>query len=200
MRLWCEKADQSPAGRQVGSHVALGTADLLLAPLCNLSHLFPLVGCLGDTCLTRPLCLSPSLSSFISSIPFLPVSPACLGDTWLRLSLSLSHSDPGTRALPDNGSAARHEHNKIWRTTCQSPCQCRHEMKRKAGERCVPDSSVQRERLKNSQWGPLRSTEGRAACSCADESQTGVFFYLPPVTSFFALYFHSLFSLFLLPA
>lgn len=34
---------------------------------------------------------------------------------------------PLTRFLPDRDSA-RQEHNKIWRTACQSSCQCSHEI------------------------------------------------------------------------
>lgn len=56
------------------------------------------------------------------------------------------------------------------------------------GERRDGRLTVQRERLKNSQWGPVRSTEGPVARSCADASQTGVFFFLFPLLLLFVLF------------
>ena len=56
------------------------------------------------------------------------------------------------------------------------------------GERRDRRLTVQRERLKNSQWGPVRSAEGPVARSCADASQTGVFFFLFPLLRLFVLF------------
>lgn len=92
------------------------------------------------------LFLSPSL------FPNPPPPPLLLPPLFPPLSgwhLVGSLSDPGTFFVffpADEGfawqhSTARHEHNKKWRTTCQSPCQCRHEMKSGGEERWVLDSS-----------------------------------------------------------
>lgn len=67
------------------------------------------------------------------------------------------------------------------------------DMKWKVEERRDGCLTVQRERLKNSQRGPVRSAEGPMARSCADASQTGVFFF--PLLHLFVLFLF--FSLFL---
>lgn len=102
----------------------------------NLSHLSLYSGSLGDTWSTLSFFLPVSipLSSLTSYRPLSPSPsplslPACLGDTWLGLSLILGRLFPADEGFAWQHSAARHEHNKKWRTTCQSPCQCRHEMK-----------------------------------------------------------------------
>lgn len=143
--------------------------------------------------LSLSFCLKP-LSSLTSSTPPptppapLPLSPlfwpvwVTPGPVSLSFSLMLGRLFPADEGFAWQHSAARHEHNKKWRTTCQSPCQCRHEMKSEREERQEADSS-EGEIKKNSQWGPGRSSEASVAGSCADWSQTGVFFYLPPPTS-----------------
>lgn len=88
------------------------------------------------------LFLSPSLFPNPPSFSH-PSFPACLGDTWLGLSLIPGRFFffPADEGFAWQHSTARHEHNKKWRTTCQSPCQCRHEMKSGGEERWVLDSS-----------------------------------------------------------
>lgn len=92
--------------------------------------------------LVNPLFLPPRLDATL--FPYLmppPPFPACLGDTWLGLSLILGWLFPADEGFAWQHSAARHEHDKKWKTACQSPCQCRHEMKSEGEERWVLDSS-----------------------------------------------------------
>ncbi len=80
-----------------------------------------------------------------------------------------------TRALPDN--TAQPDTNIIKNEELLVRVPANAEMKWKVGEKRDECLTVQRERLKNSQWGPVRYAEGPMACSCADASQTGVFFF-----------------------
>lgn len=104
-----------------------------------------------------------------------------------------------TRALPDN--TAQPDTNIIKNEELLVRVPANADMKWKVGERRDGCLTVQRERLKNSQWGPVRSAEGPMACASADASQTGVFFYLhPPHTLLLLFVLSCLLSLFLLPA
>lgn len=128
-------------------------------------------------------CLNPSLLPYLIPPPLPPLPPLPL-PVWVTPGWVSLWSWDGffllTRALPDN--TAQPDTNIIKNEELLVRVPANADMKWKVGERRDGRLTVQRERLKNSQWGPVRSAEGPMARSCADASQTGVFFYLfsPP--------------------
>lgn len=182
---------------------------------CKLQYRFvntpTVAGSLTSSCSLPGWHLVNSLSLLLFLSPSLfPNPPLLLPPLFPRLSgwhLVGSLSDPGTffffflltRALPDN--TAQPDTNIIKNEELLVRVPANADMKWKVGERRDGCLTVQRERLKNSQWGPVRSAEGPMACASADASQTGVFFYLhPPHTLLLLFVLSCLLSLFLLPA
>lgn len=131
----------------------------------------------GPLSLSLSPCLNPS--SLKQPPPYPPTRPVWVTPGWVSL-WSWDGFFLLTRALPDNTPQPDTNIIKNEELLVRVPANA--DMKWKVGERKDGRLTVQRERLKNSQWGPVRSAEGPMARSCADASQTGVFFYLfsPP--------------------
>lgn len=131
---------------------------------------------------------SPSLSPVLphTSTPHPFSLPVWVTPAWVSL-WSWDGFFLLTRASPDN--TVQPDTNIIKNEELLVRVAANADMKWKVRERRDGCLTVQRERLKTSQWGPVRSAEGPVARSYADASQTGVFFYLSP--SSFSLYFQA---------
>lgn len=153
------------------------------------SPLSPLSGRHLVSPLFLPPRLNPSLILYLIPLspPHLPPSPLSL-HVWVTPGWVSLWSWDGfflpTRALADNTVQL---HTNIIKNEKQLVrVAASADMKWKVEERRDGCLTVQRERLKNSQRGPVRSAEGPMARSCADASQTGVFFF--PLLHLFVLF------------
>lgn len=130
----------------------------IVAPWWPQSPLSLLFGLLSFYSILSP---SLSLSSYritcVLPLPSLPSLPACLDDTWSGLSLILGQLSLPTWALPDNTVQADTNIIKNEKQLVRDPASVN--MKWKVEERRDGCLTVQKEKLKNSQRGPVQGAE-----------------------------------------